>query len=126
MDQSFKEQIAEAMREVASITAEQADQRKRSNPYLLFLDPRDAADIRSTTGIIPDAMNVSLYDLKVTSDAELPAALADRSGEFIVACQQGPMGALAAYALKKRGYHNVSFIEGGTQAWIDAGFPTSK
>jgi rhodanese-related sulfurtransferase len=36
------------------------------------------------------------------------------------------MGALAAHALKKRGYTRVQFMEGGTQAWLDAGYPTRK
>lgn len=36
------------------------------------------------------------------------------------------MSALAAYALKQRGYKNVRFIEDGTQAWLDAGYSTAR
>ena len=36
----------------------------------------------------------------------------------------GPLGALAGKLLKDMGFTNVSILEGGTQAWKDAGFPT--
>ena len=36
------------------------------------------------------------------------------------------MGALAAHALKQRGYNNVHFIDGGTQGWVDAGYSTAR
>jgi rhodanese-related sulfurtransferase len=126
MEKSFEERVAEARARVPALTAQQANAHKQQQPEVIFIDPRDAADIQSTTGIIPQALNIRLFDLSKTTDSELPAALSDRTRTIITACQGGPMGALAAYALKQRGYKNVHFIEGGTQAWLDAGYPTVR
>jgi rhodanese-related sulfurtransferase len=38
----------------------------------------------------------------------------------------GPLGALGGKLLKDMGFTDVSFLEGGIQAWQDAGLPTEK
>ena len=61
-------------------------------------------------------------ELAENTDSELPKKLGDYARQIITSCQGGPMGALAAYALKRRGFKNVAFIENGTQGWLDAGY----
>lgn len=34
------------------------------------------------------------------------------------------MSAMAAKTLKDMGFENVAYLDGGTQAWKDAGLPT--
>lgn len=126
MEKSFEERVAEAKAEVPSITPQAAKELKDSDPTTVFIDPRNDADIRSSTGRIPGALNVTLDDLAGRPDAGLPKELDSRECRVITACKGGPMGALAAHALKKRGFTNVSYIEGGTQGWLDAGYPTEK
>lgn len=126
MEKSFADRVAEAKAAVPAISAEAAKERKESEPNTLFVDPRDAAGISSSTGIIPGALNVPLSKLNESADGDLPEELASRSRPVITACQAGPMGALAAHALQKRGFTNVSFIDGGTQAWLNAGYPTNR
>ena len=126
MEKTFEERVKEARVHVRAISAREAGQHKQNNPEVLFIDPRNEKDIRSTTGIIPDALNVPLGTLSTAVDHELPPELSDRSRVIITACQGGPMGALAAYALRQRGYQNVHFVEGGTQAWLDAGYSTIR
>jgi len=126
MEKSFADRVAEAKAAVPAISPQAAKERKESEPNTLFLDPRDAAGISSSTGIIPGALNVPLSRLNESADGDLPEELASRSRPVITACQAGPMGALAAHALQKRGFSNVSFIDGGTQAWINAGYPTDR
>jgi rhodanese-related sulfurtransferase len=53
-------------------------------------------------------------------------ALRDRARPIITVCELGPMGALGGKLLKDMGFANVSILEGGTQAWKDAGFPTKQ
>ena len=126
MEKSFSERVAEAKAEVPAITPQAAKARKESDPATVFIDPRKAADISASTGIIPGALNVTLALLSEAPDAELPQELASRSRPIITACQAGPMGALAAHALKKRGFTNVSFVDGGTQGWLNSGYATVR
>lgn len=125
VEKSFAERVAEAKAAVSAITAEQAREQLARDPATVFVDPRDAEGIRASTGIIPGALNLSLARLKSAED-DLPAELESRQRPIVTACQAGPMGALAAHALAKRGYTNVRYMDGGTQAWLDAGYATDR
>jgi rhodanese-related sulfurtransferase len=126
MEKTFSEKVAEARAAVPAVTPQEANARRASNPDILFIDPRSAADIQSTTGIIPGALNVPLRELSENPEEQLPHELGSRSRPIIAACQGGPMGALAAHALKRRGFDNVAFIDGGTQGWLNAGYATVR
>ena len=126
MSKSFEERVAEAKAAVPEVSPQEAKARKSNDPSTLFIDPRDVTDIRSTTGMIPGALNVPLGELSTTADDELLQELLSRSRPIVTACQGGPMGALAAHALKQRGFNNVAFIAGGTQGWLDAGYATVR
>ena len=122
MEKPFSERVAEAKAAVPALSPQQASRRNNA----IFIDPRKAEDIASTTGIIPGALNVTLDDLSEKSEQELPPEIASRSVAIITACQGGPMGALAAHILQQRGFSNVAYIDGGTQAWLDAGYTTNR
>ena len=125
MEKSFDQRVAEAKAEVPAVTPKQAKERKVSDSNTLFIDPRDVADI-TATGIIPGALNIRLNELSEKADDDLLQTLASRSRPIITSCGAGPMGALAAHTLKQRGFSNVSFIDRGTQGWLDAGFSTVR
>lgn len=88
-----------------------------------FVDPRPAEAIAATTGLIPGARTISIAEIEA---GDLPPAFEDRSIHVIASCQAGPMGARAAKELAKLGFARVSYIEGGTQAWLTAGLPTIR
>ena len=128
MAKTFNQMVTEAMAEVPVISPAEAHRQMQEDPRTLVIDPRDAADIPAT-GIIPEAMNISYGALTYKADNELPPEwrepeLEDRSRPVITACESGELGALAGKLLKDMGFSNVSILEGGTQAWKDAGFPT--
>ncbi len=128
MAKTFNQMVAEAMTEVPVVNPAEAHRRMQEDPRTLVIDPRDAADIPAT-GIIPEAMNISYGALTYKADNELPPEwrepeLEDRSRPIITACESGELGALAGKLLKDMGFSKVSILEGGTQAWKDAGFPT--
>lgn len=122
----FSEKVEAAKKAVPALSPAEANARKASDQDVIFIDPRGADDIRSTTGMIPGALNVPLNDLSDAADADLPAELASHSRPIITACQGGPLGAIAAHVLQQRGYSNVHFVDGGTQGWLDAGYATVR
>ncbi|MDA5093727.1 rhodanese-like domain-containing protein [Aliiroseovarius sp. KMU-50] len=87
-----------------------------------FVDPRPAEARAATTGTIPGARHISIADIEADS---LPPVFADRTIHVVTTCQAGPMASQAAEAFAKLGFANVSWIKGGTQAWVDAGFETT-
>jgi rhodanese-related sulfurtransferase len=117
------ERVAEAKAAVSSISPQEAKRRQDSDSKTVFVDPRPAEGIASTTGIIPGALNIQLNDI---AGGKLPAELSDKSTPVITSCQGGPMGAIAAHELTKQGLSNVVYIDGGTQGWLNAGFTTTK
>jgi rhodanese-related sulfurtransferase len=128
MAKTFNQMVSEAVAEVPVISPAEAQQRMQADPRTLVIDPRDAADI-PVTGIIPGAMNISYGALTYKADIELPPEwrepeLQDRSRPIIAACESGELGSLAGKLLKDMGFSNVYILEGGTQDWKDAGFPT--
>ena len=126
MSQSFEEKFAEAQAAVSAISPSEANELHSNDTTTLFIDPRSADDISATTGIIPGALNVTLDDLNEKRSDELPQELSSSSRTIIAACQGGPMGAIAAHVLKKRGFSKVFYMDGGTQGWLDAGYATAR
>jgi len=128
MAMSFMQIAEEAMAKVEGISAAEVQQRMKQEPNALLVDVRDAADIPST-GLATGGLNISLGMLPVRADLELPEdwrepRLQDRSLPVIIACQLGPNGAIGAKILKDMGFTNVSYLEGGMEAWKAAGLPT--
>ncbi len=128
MAMSFMQIAEEAMAQVEGISAAEVQKRMKQDPNALLVDVRDAADIPST-GLASGGLNISLGMLPVRADLELPEdwrepRLQDRSLPVITACQLGPNGAIGAKILKDMGFTNVSYLDGGMEAWKAAGLPT--
>ncbi len=128
MAMSFMQIAEEAMAQVEGISAAEVQKRMKQDPNALLVDVRDAADIPST-GLATGGLNISLGMLPVRADLELPEdwrepRLQDRSLPVITACQLGPNGAIGAKILKDMGFTNVSYLEGGMEAWKAADLPT--
>lgn len=130
MGKTFSQMAAEAFAEVPTITASEAYRRIRQDPNTLVIDVRDAADV-AATGTIQGAVLISYGSLTYKADNEVPESwrdprLQDRSRPIIVTCILGPLGALGGKLLKDMGFTNVSVLEGGVQAWKEAGLPIEQ
>ncbi len=128
MAKTFMQMAEEAMAEVEGVAPQEAQQRLDQDPGALVVDVRDAEDIPST-GMAARGLNVSLGMLPVKADQELPeewrdSRLQDRSRQIIVTCQTGENPARGGKLLKEMGFTNVSYMEGGMEAWKAAGLPT--
>jgi rhodanese-related sulfurtransferase len=120
--------VAEAQAIVPGIGPDEARRRSKEDPNTLIVDVRDAAN-RRASGIVEGAIAVSSGTLPFVADSEVPEdwrdpRLQDRSRPVITVCDLGPMSAMAARTLKDMGFQNVAYLEGGTQAWKDAGLLT--
>ncbi len=128
MAKTFMQMAEEAKAEVEGVGPLEVQQRLEQNPDALVVDVRDAEDIPST-GLAARGLNVSLGMLPVKADQELPeewrdSRLQDRSRQVIVTCQTGQNAARGGKLLKEMGFMNVSYMEGGMEAWKAAGLPT--
>jgi len=122
MEQSFSDRVAAAMQVVTALSPHEAAALQEAEE-VIFVDPRPAKAIAASTGIIRDSLNIELHSI---GGRELPPELDNQSVHIVTACQGGPMGAVAAHEFKKVGFPRVNYVEGGTQAWLDAGYPTVK
>lgn len=86
-------------------------------------DSASVIDIRPTevyqNGHIVGAQNVPMDQLDAFAQSH-------HSGPIIVVCQRGNSSQSAIAHLASLGVKNLYNLEGGTQAWIDEGFPVGK
>lgn len=128
MAKTVMQMVEDAQATVPSIGPEEARRRSTEDPNTLIVDVRDAAN-RRASGMVEGAIAVSSGTLPFAADTEVPEEwrdprLQDRSRPVITVCDLGPMSAMAARTLKDMGFQDVAYLEGGTQAWKDAGLPT--
>lgn len=114
--------VAETNPDVAALSAKDAAY-FHNRAGVEFVDPRPAEMIAETTGIIPGARNISLDEIEA---GRMPPAFDDRSIHVITTCLAGPTAARAADMFAKMGFARVSYIDGGTRAWLEAGLPTVR
>jgi len=128
MPKTFGQMVSEAMAAAPGLKPAEVQRRIKQDSNILVLDVRDAADITATAKI-PGAVNISYGALTYKADREVPPEwrdqrVQDRSRPIITNCTLGPLGALGAKLLKDMGFTNVAYVEGGIQAWKEAGLPT--
>lgn len=127
---TFAQMAAAGFATLPIITPVELQQRMSANPTTLVIDVRDAADV-AQTGTVPGAVNLSYGALTYLADNEVPETwrdprLADRSRPIVTTCILGPLGAISGKLLHDMGFSDVSVLEGGVHAWIEAGLPVVK
>ncbi len=110
--------VAQARQDIHEVPLEQADDAIARADILL--DVRDADEYRA--GHILRAVNISrgMLEFKFSNDP----ALENRDLNIVCYCKTSGRAALSAKALKEMGYLHVSSIEGGFDAWQEAGKAT--
>lgn len=127
MAKTFMQMVAEARAGIPLISPQQAQAAIQADPTTLVIEVRDARDI-AATGLIPGAARISAGMLALRADQEMPESLRDprlqeRGRPIILTCGVGLLSSLGAKTLKEMGFANVSILDGGTQAWKEAGLP---
>ena len=85
-----------------------------------IIDVRSRREFRD--GHVPGAKLIPFWKL-LTGSPEIPAAAAD---SIIVYCAYGGRAHLAALALRRRGFQNVTYLRGHMAEWIRSKFPQEK
>ncbi len=113
--------LAEANAQITTYTVTQA-QNKVAAGGAQIVDIRDIRELNK--GTVPGSVHAPRGMLEFWVDPESPyfkPMWADESKEFILICGGGWRSALAAKALQDMGMTNVAHIEGGWEAWTQAG-----
>ena len=119
--------ISEALKEVNTITPDEALKRSNENQCNL-IDIRDANELEKL-GKIENSHNISrgLLEFSIHPDsAFIKREEIDLNKELVLFCAAGGRSALAAKTLKEMGFKNVSHVEGGFGAMVNSGFKIKK
>lgn len=107
--------MVENARTNPDLTIDVAGASKWIDDGAFVLDVRDRDGFEA--GHIPEARNTPLLDLPDRAH-ELPAS---RGTPILAVCQRGNLSLSGVLYLKSLGYVNTRSVNGGTNAWIDAG-----
>lgn len=91
----------------------------------LLVDVR-SVDERERHGVIPGSLHVPLSVVQWRADPEsgwTSPYLGDLDRRLILVCAEGYSSSLAAASLEELGYASATDLDGGFEAWRDAGLP---
>ena len=86
-------------------------------------------DQRARDGLIPGAAVVPRNELEWRLDPDCDyrdPGLSRPEAQVVVVCNRGYQSSLAAATLKDMGFHRATDLEGGFQAWREAGLPVDR
>ncbi len=114
MIKTIQNLVAEAMKEIKTIDADQAFQMVQDKNCNL-IDIRESNELENT-GMVEGASHIPRGMLEVYLDPNSPMfqnGKIEQNKEFILFCAGGVRSALAVKSLKDMGYQKVSHIDGG-------------
>ena len=116
--------VAEAKAQIDNLDPATVDEEVRSGKAVL-VDLRDSDEL-AANGRIPGSVHVPRGMLEFRADPESPYHQEglDPSKRVILHCASGGRSALGAATLKSMGYQDVAHLDGGINAWKEAGKPT--
>jgi len=125
---SFPQLIKEANDQIKTISVEEFKS-VVNDPSFIIIDVQ-SKDAVEKSGMIPNAIHCNRGFLEFYFDQrpDNPFKKLDVKPEnkMVVYCGAGGQGALATKTLQDMGFKNVSNLEGGSNAWIEAGNTLTK
>ena len=104
-----------------TVSAAEAAEMIASQPSLVLLDVRTAAEYNSETGHLSNAVLIPVQEL-----AERIGELDQyKSQPLLVYCRSGNRSKEASDLLVENGF-NVTMMNGGITAWVDEGLPVER
>ena len=121
---SFIDLLDEANAEIKTITVKELEL-IINQPGVTIIDVQ-SKDIISKSGMIPNAIHANRGFLEFYADQRennpFRIKEIDSSKKIIIYCGVGGQGALATKTLQDMGFSDVSNLQGGSEAWIKAGY----
>ena len=120
---SIDEILADARQRLRRFTPVEAQAAVAAGAVLVDIRPQAQ---RRAEGAVPGALLVERNVLEWRFDPRSGARLPEATGydlQVIVMCSQGYTSSLAAAALQDLGLHRATDLDGGFQAWQQAGLP---
>ncbi len=124
MTKTASELVAEAKGRIENLTVEQVAAEIAAGDAVL-VDLREPEEL-TANGKIPGSLNVprGMLEFRADPTSSYHQEPLDPSKRVIVHCAAGGRSALAAATLQDMGYERVAHLEGGFNAWKQAGHPT--
>lgn len=128
MAETFAEMEHKAISQARAVAAEDALMILARDPDALIVDVRDDSEV-DATGLGLRAIHAPGRSVAWMADLESAyraPELQDRARRVLTTCGGSPCyrGASAANVLTRMGFADVSFVEGGMRALLDAGMET--
>ena len=114
--EGFLKLVTEVKSNIKEYTIDEVAQKLQNNESFVFIDVREESEWKK--GRAKNAMHIG--------KGVIESKVSDKSTEVVLYCGGGFRSALAADALKKMGYQNVSSMDGGMRGWLAAGLPTEE
>ncbi len=123
MNMSAAEMVAKAKQRVENLTVDQVAREMESGEALLvdLREPGERAQHGAIPGAVPAPRGMLEFWADPTSSYHRPEF--DPGRRVILHCASGGRSALAADTLRLLGYQNVAHLDGGINAWKEAGRP---
>ena len=114
----FLQLVEDAKTRIREVTVEETRSRLTAGENVRLIDVRE--DHEWEAGHAQGALHLGKGIIERDIEQHVP----DKQAELILYCGGAYRSALAADALQRMGYENVSSMAGGWKAWKEAGAPT--
>ena len=123
--------ITEAKSEITEISVQELHEKYLQHPDIILIDVREPEEHQACAIDRAVKFPRGMLEMKIAQhpvvnhycDVERALTnLAER--DIYLLCGTGARSALATQALQRMGFEKVYSMQGGMQAWLEAGFPT--
>ena len=116
----FLKLVADAKTRVKECSVADVCARQAAGERFVLVDVREESEFAA--GHLPGAVHIG----KGVIERDIEGKVPDSATPLVLYCGGGFRSALAADALQKMGYTNVSSMDGGWSGWVKAGLPAEK
>ncbi|MDP9229313.1 MAG: rhodanese-like domain-containing protein [Bacteroidota bacterium] len=118
--------VKEAKQQIDNLTPAQVKEELEKGNVTL-IDLRESEELKQN-GKIPSSVHAPRGMLEFYADPSLPYHKPEfnKDNRIILHCSLGGRSALATATLKQMGYENVAHLDGGFEAWKEAGMPVTE